>query len=102
MICTLTNAESPLERTRPAAVPGELMPIPKTGKTGCVAQTARRLARESGVVAGLHAQTCSAELQDQELTGLKPSAEAAWFADHLVRSEHCVGAAALSQASSAA
>jgi hypothetical protein len=41
----------------------------------------RDSSREAGFVAGLHEQTYTADLQDQELAGLQRSAQAPWLAD---------------------
>ena len=53
---------------------------------GFVAQTADGIHHESGVVAGVHEQTDTTRLQDQELARLQRGAEEARFPDDLVRS----------------
>jgi archaellum component FlaC len=68
----------------------------------CCTNPVRDSSCESSVVAGLHEQTDTPDLQDQELARLQRSAEAPWLADPLVRSRHDMGGCADRQAWAAA
>ena len=64
----------------------------------CFTNRVRDSSHESSVVAGLHEQTDSSDLQDPELAELQRSAQALWVADGLVRSRYDLGGAAHRQA----
>ena len=64
----------------------------------CCTNPVRDSSRESSVVAGMHEQTDTPDLQDQELASLQRRAETPWFADDLVRPRDALGCRADRQA----
>lgn len=84
--------------TPPTPTVAEIYPTVDVLPRHCCAKAEGDSSRESSVVAVVHEQTDTADLQDQELGILQRSLEAAWLADDLVRSGNGLGAATDGQA----